>query len=303
VNLRSNKAWTSYAVRRIVFDEVYAGDMVQGKTQAIDHKQVRTSPDKWIIVQNTHDPIISREMWNAVNAHRKQISAKSKALIVEPYTENIFKGKIFCGHCKTPLHRQRCRRKKMANYYIFHCLTNTRKAREACKSYVLPEDELLSALLALIEKHSEAISGKAIRLRKKFSEFEAKQGNIKSELSALRLDADKTGRMQKSLYESLVTGIITADEYRDLRNAYESKMQSFLSKITALESEQKEFEKQISKFFELDDLLKSAKLNVLTATIIDRLIDRIWVYKDRTIEVDFRFESSFDLITEVAGDE
>jgi hypothetical protein len=277
--------------------------MVQGKTQIIDHKQVKTSPDKWITVQNTHEPIISREMWAAVHEHRNQVYAEAKARTVEPFTENIFKGKIFCGHCGCPLHRQRSKRKKSEDVFIFHCLTNTRKTRGACETYSIPEKDLLSVLLSLIAKHSEVITGKALRLRKKSPEVEARRDSVKSELSALRLEADKTRRMQKSLYESLVTGIITPDEYRDMRDGYGAKMQNCLSAISKLESEQKEIDKQIDGFFELADLLKNAEANRLTADLIDRLIDRIRVFKDRSIAVDFRFESGFDLIAEVTGDE
>jgi hypothetical protein len=68
-------------------------------------------------------------------------------------------------------------------------------------------------------------------------------------------------------------------------------------------SEQKELDKQIGGFFELADLLKNAETSGLTANLIDRLIDRIRVFKDRSIEVDFSFESGFDLIAEVTGDE
>jgi hypothetical protein len=290
-------------VNRIILDEAYVGDMVQGKSQIIDHKQVKTSPDKWITVQNTHEPLVSREIWAAVHEHRGQVYAETKARTVEPYTENIFKGKIFCGHCGSPLHRQRNKRKKSDDVFLFHCLTNTRKTRGACETYSITEKDLLSALLSLIAKHSEAITGKALRLRQKSSEVETRRDSVKSELSALRLEADKTGRMQKSLYESLVTGIITPDEYRDMRDGYDAKMQSCLSAISALESEQKELDKQIGGFFELADLLKNAEMNGLTAELIDRLIDRIRVYKDRSIEVDFSFESGFDLIAEVTGDE
>jgi hypothetical protein len=302
-NLSDNDIWTSFVVNKLLSNEIYTGDMVQGKTQRIEHKQVDISPDKWIIVPNTHEPIISRQMWNSVSEQRKLAHIKAKARIEKPYTENIFKGKIFCGQCKSPLHRHRRTRKKTCDFYSFYCPTNLRMSTKVCETHNLPETELISTLLSLIEKNSDVIAGKALRLRKEPTIIEARRERMKLELSALRLDADKTGRMQKSLYESLVMGLITADEYKDMHSGYDSKMQTILSKIMLLETEQMKFNKQVNTFFEFADLLKMVKTNGLTATLIDLLVNRIMVYEGRTIEVDFSFESFFDLIMEAGGDE
>jgi hypothetical protein len=106
-NLRSNNSWQTFAVNRILEDEAYIGDMVQGKSTSRNHKQYDVPPEKWITVQNTHEPLISREMFAAIQEYRKQVAEDANARTVNPYTPNMFKGKVFCGHCGMPLHRQR----------------------------------------------------------------------------------------------------------------------------------------------------------------------------------------------------
>ena len=57
--LAGSGKWQTWTVGKILADEVYTGDMVQGKHTNIGHKQVVTSPENWIVVRNTHEASIS----------------------------------------------------------------------------------------------------------------------------------------------------------------------------------------------------------------------------------------------------
>ena len=116
--------WQTRTVMKILESEVYTGDLVQGKTKIVDHQQVKAGEDNLIIAKCTHEPIISHELFNAVQEYRKQICEESKATPKRPYTPNIFKGKVFCADCGRSLHRQRAERRKGPDTYWFHCLTS-----------------------------------------------------------------------------------------------------------------------------------------------------------------------------------
>ena len=111
-NLVGSGKWQTRTVAKILDSEVYTGDLVQGKTKIVDHQQVQADEDNLIIATNTHEAIISHEVFEAVKAYRRQVCEESKAHEVDPYTPNIFKGKVFCAHCGGSLHRQRNKRKK-----------------------------------------------------------------------------------------------------------------------------------------------------------------------------------------------
>lgn len=104
------------------------------KTKIVDHQQVKAGEDNLIIAKCTHEPIISYELFNAVQEYRKQICEESKATPKRPYTPNIFKGKVFCADCGRSLHRQRAERRKGPDTYWFHCLTNSRIEKIAAKA-------------------------------------------------------------------------------------------------------------------------------------------------------------------------
>lgn len=296
-------AWQTFTVNRILADEVYVGDMVQGKSRSVSRRQTPTDEKDWIRVSNTHEPIISREMFAAVQAKRRQAADDHAAKPKSPYSPNIYKGKIFCGYCGMPLHRQRQTRVKSDDFYIFHCLSNSRKARGSCEPYIMPEKELTATLLEMISRHAAAVLEKALRLRKPNGALERERMAASSELAGLRRESDKDGRMLKSLYENLASGLITPDEYRDMRSAYEAKMLENLSRTAELGNRLKELERQADDYCALSEMIKNALDSGITAELIDCLVGRIRVYHNRHIEVDFRFESGFDLMREVAANE
>ena len=63
--------WQTRTVMKILESEVYTGDLVQGKTKIVDHQQVKAGEDNLIIAKCTHEPIISHELFNAVQEYRK----------------------------------------------------------------------------------------------------------------------------------------------------------------------------------------------------------------------------------------
>ena len=55
---RQNRNWTTFTVAHILNNPVYTGDMVQGKSKTIEHKQQDAPPEEYIIVRDTHEAIV-----------------------------------------------------------------------------------------------------------------------------------------------------------------------------------------------------------------------------------------------------
>ena len=68
-NSKSGKLWKYPAISSILRNEMYIGNMVQGKFESVSYKTKLNRPvkkDKWLIVENTHEPIIDKDTWNKV---------------------------------------------------------------------------------------------------------------------------------------------------------------------------------------------------------------------------------------------
>lgn len=286
--------WQTRTVMKILESEVYTGDLVQGKTKIVDHQQVKAGEDNLIIVKCTHEPIISHELFHAVQEYRKQICEESKATPKRPYTPNIFKGKVFCTDCGRSLHRQRAERRKGPDTYWFHCLTNSRVEKDSCKGAMIQEKELISTVTDILEKELTVALGMSLPLFQLEARQKQEKDKLKIQMSAKRQEIEKTRRLIRGLYENFVQGILTNDEYFELKTGYEQSIHELSGGIEALEKSMDVLDSQLIRYREMEKDAKSlAQDHVLTAELIERLIERIEIDHERNIHVMFRFKNEF----------
>ena len=286
--------WQTRTVMKILESEVYTGDLVQGKTKMVDHQQVKADDDNLIIARRTHEPIISHELFTAVQEYRKQVCEESRAVPKRPYTPNIFKGKVFCADCGRSLHRQRAERKKGPDIYWFHCLTNSRVAKDTCKGVMMQETELIATVTTILEKELSVALGMSLPLFQLEARQKQKKDGLKSQMSAKRQEIEKQRRLIRGLYENFVQGILTSDEYFELKAGYEESITVLSGDIEALEKDMDALDDQLVRYRAMEKDAKSlAQDHVLTAELIERLIERIEIDHERNIRVSFRFKSEF----------
>lgn len=286
--------WQTRTVMKILESEVYTGDLVQGKTKMVDHQQVKADDDNLIIARRTHEPIISHELFTAVQEYRKQVCEESRAVPKRPYTPNIFKGKVFCADCGRSLHRQRAERKKGPDIYWFHCLTNSRVAKDTCKGVMMQETELIATVTTILEKELSVALGMSLPLFQLEARQKQKKDGLKSQMSAKRQEIEKQRRLIRGLYENFVQGILTSDEYFELKAGYEESITVLSGDIEALEKDMDALDDQLVRYRAMEKDAKSlAQDHVLTAELIERLIERIEIDHERNIRVFFRFKSEF----------
>ena len=294
-NLIGSGKWQTRTVAKILDSEVYTGDLVQGKTKIVDHQQVQADEDNLIIATNTHEAIISHEVFEEVKAYRRQVCEESKAHEVDPYTPNIFKGKVFCAHCGGSLHRQRNKRKKGSDVYRFHCLTNSRTERGGCLGVSLTEKDLLSAVIAILQQELTVALGHYSFVLEAEVKRKKERDDLKAGISAKKQEIDRNRRFVRGLYENFVQKVLTSEEYFTMKKDYEAVIAKLSDEISTLENGLAVMDAQLAKYKELEqDAKVLEKDHTLTAALIDRLIERIEITHDKEIRVSFRFKSEFE---------
>jgi DNA invertase Pin-like site-specific DNA recombinase len=94
--------WSNTVILRILRNEKYCGDLVQKKTYTPDYlsheKKYNHGEEEFIIIQNHHEPIISREIFEKAGniLDSRAVSSQGKAKYSNRYA---FSGKIKCGIC------------------------------------------------------------------------------------------------------------------------------------------------------------------------------------------------------------
>lgn len=291
-NLVGSGKWQTRTVAKILDSKVYTGDLVQGKTKIVDHQQVQADEDNLIIATNTHEAIISHEVFEAVKAYRRQVCEESKAHEVDPYTPNIFKGKVFCAHCGGSLHRQRNKRKKGP---VFHCLTKSRVDKNGCLGVSVTEKDLLAAVVAILQQELTVALGNYSFVSEAEVKRQKERDDLKAGISAKKQEIDRNRRFVRGLYENFVQKVLTSEEYFTMKKDYEAVIAKLSDETSTLENGLAVMDDQLAKYKELEqDAKVLEKDHTLTAALIDRLIERIEITHDKEIRVSFRFKSEFE---------
>ena len=288
--------WNTFTIIHIIENETYTGDMVQGKSTKIGKKQVRTDKKDWIIVKNTHEPIISKETFEKVQQCRMQKAEKSKSQNKTPYTENVLKGKIYCQCCGKNLNRGREITKTKGEIYYFYCITNWRIKKGNCEGVRINEQKLFQDILFLFCEKRNLFLEKEKFLNKQIQSMQKKIDLWKQQQSELELQRNEKRLYLQTLYESLVDGVITQSEYKKLRENYQNKIENLLSKISYLEEIQQNTRQKIENILNLKEVFQSTQILEITKEFAEQFIKRVDVSPTGAVDVIFYFD---ELLNEI----
>jgi DNA invertase Pin-like site-specific DNA recombinase len=283
--------WQPRTVKGIITDRVYTGDMVQGKTKTVNGRHTKRDPSEWICVPDTHEPIISRERFEHVQLLQLQIFEQAKIIHerINPYTDNLFKGKVFCVRCGRVIRRHR---QNKDGIYWFRCESQVKYGKHACSVVSVKEAAIVAEVMETFRKKSELIIEKFASLDKNVVSIKEPLNAHETELREVNRELSNTGRFFKSLYENLVNEIITPEEYTQMKSDYENKIQLLSQRADALRLQSKALVEEKTEFGDFADAISAVLQNgVLTAEVINTLVDRIEVREDKSFEVFYHFDN------------
>ena len=142
-NIEVDKKWNVKMINVILQNRVYTGDLIQGKKKVESyrtHKLITTNKDEWIIVENNHEPIISKEEFDEVQEIlNKNKSARSNK------EKDLFYNFLKCADCGSSFTVR-----KVKNYEYYYCTSYVRNG--ACTSHSIRKDKLVEIVLEELNK-------------------------------------------------------------------------------------------------------------------------------------------------------
>lgn len=300
----NEKHWTSSTVKKILMDEVYTGTVVQHKKEKkrlLDKKPVPIPKEEWIRVPDMHEPIVSKEAWDAVQGMMKIVrrdTAKGDEV-------TIFKGVLKCGDCGHAMRKKwdnyETKEGERHKYLYYNCGTyrdyGLKKGKPenapGCSSHYI-SDKLLRKIVLDDLNH---IIGQLQNLQE-LTERQGKNGGTETELlKKVVLDKeDQVRRIQERLKRARNLWLdeeMTKEEYEETKRDNQNH-------INALRAEISELEKRISQRETILDspwvqaLLKYGRLTELDRETVVALIRRIEIFEDKTIKIMYKFSDEFD---------
>ena len=147
--------WKTEAIKRILVNEKYAGDVLTQKTyisDVINKKTIKNTGDlPQYLIRNHHIAIIDREVFDAVQielSRRNCIKKNEKKNDYGKYSGKYpFNNIIVCGECGTKYRRTMWVTRDKQKEYVWRCMSRLEHGTKKCKhSPSIKEDFLISAV-------------------------------------------------------------------------------------------------------------------------------------------------------------
>ena len=280
---RATDYWSYTTVKRILKNEVYLGHTVLGKTKKVSiksSKKVKINKDEWVVTKNTHEPLVSEEVFE-----RAQINLGRNTKKYEEYErvrKSIFSGIVYCAKCGAALCSAGTVHKgEREKYWYLNCIRKRKDILTPCPGVRIKYSDLMELvkndLNTFIDMTDEEIKEIADELVKESQSDGAVLGRkermakIKARLSVI----DKTiSKLYIDNAEDKISDHRLNIMVNDLEAEY-TNLTKTLSEIEAEELNKESLEDDALRFFNL--VKEHSKIEELTRDILLTFVDRIEV--------------------------
>ncbi len=289
--------WSSSKINTILKNRVYCGDLMQGKTRTLSNKvkvSVPVPKEDWIISKNAHEAIIDKDTFEKANlALQSRATAKGTKKNSFP---TIFKGHLKCYDCKKTMVKNSCAILKNGICITYQCITYRRMSKKLCPSHQIKNDELVNLVSSKINEDIEKlVNFENQKLYKLNDDEELKK--VREEMSKKSCKLDEIIKLSRNILYDLKKNLITKDDYDFYSKNYEEQITELNKELNNLKD--KEFiltneERTIREFIKKFKGYRNFK--TLTETIINDLVETIYIKVDKTIEIKYLDQDVYDLI-------
>lgn len=294
-------SWCPSTVRNILKNDVYIGNITQGKRRVKSykiHKVEQVPKEQWITVKNMHEAIIDEELF-----YKAQSLNKVDTRVQNNGVLSIWAGILKCADCERAMHKKYCINKNGKRYEYYICGTYRKKSKQLCTKHTIKEEILEEIVLQTIRLHIDLLVdvNKILEdnINKKMEEVENEK--IEKIKKTKKDEVEKVKELKKGLYEDWKNDYITKDEYVEYKKKYEKEIEKINGILNNLDKQEnkKENIRILNKKW-IENFEMSGNINKLDRDIIMELIDFIEIYENKKMTIHFKF---MDEINEFIDDE
>lgn len=282
---RQNFDWHATSIRVILNNPVYLGQTTFGRTKVkgkTKKKKVATDESEWIVVENTHDPIIDKATWNLAHDIMKNRRRETKSGETQ-----MFAGLVKCSDCGSALNVSR--NAKTGKYTSFSCWVYKNYGKGRCTSHAIGYKTLYNIVLENIRRQAECASvqkEKYLEMLKNQMAEKATQDikSVKSELKKINKRIAQLEKILNKLYEDRALEKITEERYLLMNSNYENEYNELKERQNVLTQQIENIETTECNAETFTNLIeKYLNITELNARILNELIDKIVVHEKEII--------------------
>lgn len=292
--------WTISSVNKLLKNRMYTGDMVQNVQTKLSYKsqkKIALEKEFWIIVEDTHEPLVSKVIFDAIqNApSRTRVTHcnREKRLL-----ENLLVCKE-CGNSLSVLYRKN-KNYKDGKYWSVNCNKYARDPRRhLCYPHFFPydklEEKIMEAIKNTCQKYLDSLNIKELSEKVISSRLIAKNEKLK-EREKIVQEIEELRRKLDSLYDDKFSGIISVESYTRLSSQTEKQISALNLRVYEIDNEDKQIREDAKEIIKYENQIKSLlNLDKPNRELIKTLVKEIYIDKDKNIEIKYRFKVLDDI--------
>jgi DNA invertase Pin-like site-specific DNA recombinase len=290
---KDNCKWSATTIIRILQDEIYTGTLVQGK-QGTPHykiKQMEQRPSsEWIRVQNAHQALVQKQDFELVQ-HISNLDTRTAPQKDSVY---LFSGVLICGCCGGRMTRK-TNRSNGKEYHYYYCPTG--KKNGCGHAVMLKEDDLIECVRENLKVYIDNVVSLDALLQG-IDQETINQTMVKEytdHITDNERRLEQTLEFKARLYENLVSGALTREEYASYKANYTRQAEQIRASIQALKDKlndvlenKSERNRWISHFTEF------SSLETLDRKAIVHFIKSIRVVGKKELDITFNFQDEYE---------
>ena len=271
---KNSTLWKYFAIANMLRNEIYIGNMVQGKYGSVSYKTKQNKPrpkSEWFVVERTHEPIIDRELWERVQLLQQQ---GAKPFIVGQI--GLFAKKARCANCGYIM-----RSSKSQGKYYLQC-PNRHVAKDACEGAFISVDRLEQMVIDELNRlAAEYLDKDELAMKIEFcNNLQEQKKTLLADKSVYEKKLAEYTKGIQDLYMDKVKGLISDSDFIVLSKNISQEKERMLQLVQDAQNRIIAIDNKIAAGDNRRELIEQyTNLEHLDRNIVDTLIDYITVDK------------------------
>lgn len=298
-----NTEWNCVTVRTILVNYTYVGASVHNKKNRINGKTIDLPKEEWIIIENTHEALVSREDFDKVQKRLTENVAQFHSTHgkngFNHSQYNLVGKKIVCADCGKIMGFRTEGTRHVNKFY--RCKTYLNTVKSGCTNHKVSLEAVNTAVFDTIREHMKLCIDKEETVRRLNEKADSlkKYDIYGKEADRIRKELQKTTEVKVGIFEDYKDKLIDEEQYVQISEKYAAKIKELSARLDEMLKAQAAY----SKEYHIDEDWKAVvdkylNKRKLTKEMIDAFVDKVVVYEDSKIEVHLKYDDVLnDLIS------
>lgn len=285
--VNEKSVWRTASVFSILKDQRYVGDTVYGKIKptAVGSGKDRAVPrEQWIIVPDTHEAIVSREVFERVNLGIQKRSSYHRE------KEAPLEGKVRCAGCNRIISRVKRVRSRGTKGATYRCGIQNMTKEFGCCPQTMEESQIEKAILTMLRKMAAVVADEGIAEVPKQSSA-SKTEETEKLLIKYETEVDRLASQKLERYGVYKDGLVSREAFIREKAALEERKGILLAEIEKYRK--KLYDDKCADAGEPDtawQLRQFAPFEALTREMVETFVEQVYICQDGSLRIQWKFK-------------